>query len=86
MVRCNAITTAWIFYMSLKTPHVIGIETHSLGGMILTGKTEELGQKPTPVPLCQHKYHKKLPGCEAEPRRRSDRPRHGTASADRLTL
>jgi hypothetical protein len=26
------------------------MESH--GGMILTGKTEELGEKPVPVPLC----------------------------------
>jgi hypothetical protein len=25
----------------------------SYGGMILTGKTEELGEKPFPAPLCQ---------------------------------
>jgi hypothetical protein len=38
------------------------------GGMILTGKTEELGEKPVPVLLCHHKprtrtkqsYHSKV--------------------------
>jgi hypothetical protein len=28
----------------------MSMESH--GGMILTGKTEELGEKPVPVPLC----------------------------------
>jgi hypothetical protein len=30
------------FYMNMESHH----------GMILTGKTEELGEKPVPVPLC----------------------------------
>jgi hypothetical protein len=36
---------------------MIYVCVESYGGMILTGKTEELGEKPVPVPLSHYKSH-----------------------------
>jgi hypothetical protein len=39
------------------------------GGMILTGKTEELGKKPVPVPLCAPQIPNGLTGRDSGPLR-----------------
>jgi hypothetical protein len=38
------------------------VESH--GGIILTGKTEEVGEKPVPVPLCAPQIPRGLTGAQ----------------------
>jgi hypothetical protein len=62
---------------------------YSDGGMILTGETEELGEKPVPVPLYTTNPTWIDPG--ANPGLRSQRPAtndlsHGTAPVEKLIL
>jgi hypothetical protein len=48
----------------LFTPPPDGIWIWSHGGMILTGETEEIGEKPVPVPPFHHKPHMDWDGRE----------------------
>jgi hypothetical protein len=46
---CDLLQTA--YFEEIKSPKSdMSLESH--GGMILTGETDKLGEKPIPVPLC----------------------------------